>query len=346
VTRTDLRGRAAPIDPERVMLFRVIRNPRAGVASALSPGGGTAEAIAGLLERRGIVAEVVEPDDEAAARAAVRQAVADGVNVVVAAGGDGTAHLVAEGLIGTDIALGILPLGRVMNVARSLGIGRDVEAAADILAAGRIRTIDVGEASNGDGRTVRFLEAGSVGLNAAIFREVSRLDAGDLRSIVATIWVALRYRPARMTIELDEGLLRTRALMVTVSIGPYVGLAMTVAPDARLDDGRFDVHVFRRFSKAELLRHLASIAFGRRRYAPQVSSYRSAGVRVSGARPLPARADSLDLGATPVVFRTLPGALRVVAPGEASSRGVPGRDAGDQAAGGGSSGSASGRRRM
>ncbi len=341
------RARPAPTDTERALSFRVIRNPRAGIASALSPGGGAADAIAALLERHGVVAEVVEPGDEAEARAAVRRAVSEGIDVVVAAGGDGTVHLVAEGLIGTDVALGVVPLGRVMNVARSLGIGRDVEAAADILAARHIRAIDVGEARTGDGRTVHFLEAGSVGLNAAIFREVARVDRGDLRSIAGTIWVALRYRPARMSIELDEGLIRTRALMVTVSVGPYIGLGMTVAPDARLDDGRFDLHVFRRFSKLELLRHLASIAFGRRRYAAQVSSYRSANVRVSGARPLPARADSLDLGSTPVVFRTLPGALRVVVPRDklASEMAAP-AERNPQAAGGGSSGSASGRRRM
>jgi diacylglycerol kinase (ATP) len=293
---------------------RVIRNPSAGIASALTPGGGSATAISELLERHGVVARVIEPDDEEQARAAVRQAVADGVGVVVAAGGDGTVHLVAEALIGKQSALGVLPMGRVMNVARSLGIDRDLDAAADILAAGDVRAIDVGEATTGDGRSVHFLEAGSVGLNAAIFREVSRADSGDLGSIARTIWVALRYRPARMIVELDEDIVRTRALMVTVSIGPYVGLAMTVAPHARLADGRFDVHVFRRFSKLELLRHLASIAFGRRRYAPQVSSYRSAKVRISSSRPLPARADSLDLGSTPVVYRTLPGALRVVAP--------------------------------
>ena len=333
MTATDARhGRktaAGNGPPSRTIL--VIRNPKAGIASALTPGGGTAEAIGDLLERHGIAAEIVEPKDEAAARAAVQRAVADRLDVVVAAGGDGTAHLVAADLIGTETALGILPLGRVMNVARSLGIDRDLDTAADVLAAGEVRTMDVGVAATTDGRTVRFLEAGSVGMNAAIFREVSRADAGDLRSILRTMWVALRYRPARMSLTLDTGVLRTRALMVTVSVGAYVGLAMTVAPEAHVDDGRFDVHVFRRFSKLELLRHLASIAFGRRRYAPQVSSYRSATVRISSARPLPARADSFDLGSTPIEFRTLPGALRVVAP---------------QAAGGGSSGSASGRRRM
>jgi diacylglycerol kinase (ATP) len=132
-----------------------------------------------------------------------------------------------------------------------------------------------------------------------------------------------------MQIELDEGVVETRALMVTASIGPYVGLGMTVAPGARLDDGRFDVRIFRRFSKWELIRYLASIAFGRRRYLPQVSTYRSAVVSIRSARPLPARADSYDLGATPVTFRTRRGALRVVAP-EPSPPGASARPAADE----------------
>ena len=347
MTGTTAAARDGASDAMPARTFRVIRNPAAGIASALTPGGGSAAAIGELLERHGIVADVLEPEDETAARAAVRQAVADRVDVVVAAGGDGTVHLVVGGLVGSDTALGILPLGRVMNIARSLGIDRDLDVAAEILRTGHVLNMDVGQAATTDGRTVRFLEAGSVGMNAAIFRQVARIDAGDLPSILGTVWVALRYRPARMTIELDDEVVRTRALMVTVSIGPYLGLGMTVAPEARLDDGRFDVHVFRRFSKLELLRHLASIAFGRRRYAPQVTSYRSPSVRISSVRPLPARADSFDLGSTPVVFRTLAGALRVVAPAGGARSGGGGTGGGHaQAAGGGSSGSASGRRRM
>jgi diacylglycerol kinase (ATP) len=147
-----------------------------------------------------------------------------------------------------------------------------------------------------------------------MFREAARFDDGDWASILRTIWVALRYRPARMRLDLDEGTVRTRALMVTVAIGPYTGVGMTVAPAARMEDGRFDVRVFRGFSKWELIRHLAAIAFGRRRYAPHVSTYRSADVRIRSAHPLPARADGNDLGMTPVVFKTLPQALRVVTP--------------------------------
>ena len=322
-----------PADARR---YRIIRNPMAGAKGGIPTNACTPEELCDLAERHGLGADIVEPGSEEAARDAVRSAVEEGIDVVVAAGGDGTAGLVAEGLLGTTTALAVLPLGSVMNIGRALGIPRELEGAAAIVADGEIVAVDAGEATTADGRRIRFLEAGSVGMNAAMFREAARFDDGDWASILRTVWVALRYRPARMWIELDTGQVRTRALMVAVSIGPYMGVGMTVAPGARLDDGLFEVRVFRGFSKWELLRHFASIAFGRRHYAPHVSTYRSASVQVSSRHPLPARADGTDLGTTPVTFRTLPGVLRVV---------VPRRDTAQPAAGG-SSGAASGRRRM
>ena len=319
---------------EATRRYRIIRNPGAGAKGGISTNSCTPEELCDLAERHGLGEDIVESTDEAAAHEAVRTAVKVGVDVVVAAGGDGTVGLVAEDLLNSPTALAILPLGSVMNVARALGIPRDLEAAAELIRSGRIISIDAGEAHAADGRRIRFLEAGSIGMNAAIFREAARFDDGDWASIIRTIWVALRYRPARMHLDLDQEIVRTRALMVTVSIGPYTGAGMTVAPGARLDDGLFDIRVFRGFSKWELIRHLASIAFGRRRYAPHVSTYRSAAVRVSSAHPLPARADGIDLGTTPVTFDTLPGALRVVVP------------APSQPAAGGSSSATSGRRRM
>ena len=71
--------------------------------------------------------------------------------------------------------------------------------------------------------------------------------------------------------------------MVTVANGPYTGAGFTFAPDARLDDGRFDVRVFNGFSKWELLRYWWSIMFGRRAYSPKIRTYRSAKVRVEAA---------------------------------------------------------------
>ena len=186
---------------------------------------------------------------------------------------------------------------------------REALAAAHstIIAAGLTRLIDVGEANG-----VPFYETASVGLNAAMFATAQHFEDGDYGSPIKVLAVAFRYQPARMVIELDDETVTTRALMVTISNGAYMGVAMTVAPEARLDDGHFDVRVFRRFSKLELLRHLASIAFGRRRYSPNVSTYRSAQVRVTSHRPLPIRADSHDLGTTPLECVSRHAVLRVV----------------------------------
>ena len=288
---------------------RVIWNPGAGQKGGISTNSASEEQLRELMAREGLGDELETPDSEEEARALAADAVRQGYDLGVAAGGDGTIGSVATELLGSETALGILPLGSVMNVARSLGLPRDIDGAARTLSSGQVCAIDVGVA-----RERPFYEAGSVGMNAAMFREAQQFDRGDWLSILRTLWVAVRYRPARMEIRLDDRVVRTRALMVTVANGPYTGVGLTVAPDARLDDGRFDVVVFRRFSKVRLLRHLASIAFGRRRVEPELDVYRSQAVRVTSAHPLPCRADSHDLGSTPVEFTLRPHALRVIVP--------------------------------
>jgi diacylglycerol kinase (ATP) len=296
---------AAP--PRKV---RAIVNPNAGVKAGLPTNRATVDTVCELLARHGLGEELVVTGSEEAAAAAARGAVAAGYDLVVAAGGGGTIGTVACELLNVRTALGILPGGSVMNIARMLGIPRDPEAAAAVLAQGETRVIDVGEAKG-----TLFFEAGSVGMSAAIFREAQRVDAGEYRALFTALWIMVRYHPARMRIQLDDRVVRTRALMVTVANGPYTGIGFTVAPSARLDDGKFDVRVFRRFSRWELVRHFGAIAFGRRRYSPKVHTYRSARVRVETVHPHPCRADHHDLGTTPVEFVVRPAALRVVVPG-------------------------------
>jgi diacylglycerol kinase (ATP) len=296
--------------------IRVIVNPSAGSKAGLPITPSTATDVEAALDHIGLTADVVESRSPDETRALTREAVQAGFGAVVAAGGDGTVALVATELLGGSTALGVLPLGSVMNFARMLGLPRDLGGAATVLQCGVVRKIDVGQA-----RGRPFFESASVGMNAAVFREAERFAGGDGGSVPGTIWVAIRYRPARMRLELDDRIVETRALTVTIANGPYTGAGMTVAPQARLDDGRFDVAVFERFSKWELVRHFASIAFGRRVYAPRLSTFRSRFVRISSVHPLPARADSRDLGTTPVEFRVRPAALDVIVPPPAAAEG-------------------------
>ena len=302
-----------PEGPECSPRIRVLVNPNSGEKAGIPTNTATEDEVRAALEPYfpELGADLILTESEDEAIAATRDAVAKGYEIVVAAGGDGTVGTVACELLGKETALGILSLGSVMNVARMLDIPRDLEGAAAIVATGEVRTIDVGEAKG-----QIFFEGGSVGLNAAVFREAQQADSdrGRYRALGAALWVLLRYRPPRMVLQLDDRVLTTRALAVAVANGPYSGLGFTVAPDAAVDDGKFDVVIFSRFSRTELVRYFASIAFGRRRYSAKTATYRSSRVRVEGVHPLPCRADGHDLGSTPVEYVVRRGALRVVAP--------------------------------
>ena len=261
-----------------------------------------------VLREAGVDGRIIPTESEADARQAIAREVDAGATLIVAAGGDGSVDVVAKELLDKPVALGILPLGSVMNIARMLGVPRDLAAAAKLLVQPREALIDVGEA-NGE----VYFEDASVGIQAAVFKHTSEWEKGDVGSVVRALRDAFRYRPVRMELHLDDGkVVQTRALMVTVSNAPYAGIAMTVAPDARLDDGQFDVVVWEHFSKLQLVRQLASISFGRRNSSPHTSMYKSREVSITGDVPLPVRVDAVQLGTTPLQCRVRPGCLRVV----------------------------------
>ena len=191
----------------------------------------------------GLDAEVVRERLRRRRRAASRpRPFGSGDAAVVAAGGDGTVGLVAAELLGTSTGARHPAGGTVMNIARRSASRATSAAAATCWPTGVVRKIDVGEAP----RIEPFFEAGSVGMNAAIFREAQRFDDGDRMSIAAD---GLGRPPLPAGPDADRARRRDRPNASADGDGRRTGRtpapAMTVAPDARLDDGRFDVRVFR-----------------------------------------------------------------------------------------------------
>jgi YegS/Rv2252/BmrU family lipid kinase len=224
--------------------------------------------------------------------------------------------------MGTHTALGILPLGSVMNIPRMLGLSRDLDEAARILADGHVRSIDVGQVGDR-----LFYEAASVGMHAAATRELPKVDKGDYGAVIRSVVAAVRYQPSEVRIELDgDRTIERKALLVAVANGPFMGPGLPAAPEASLDDGLFDVRVFLHDTKAELARDLTSIASGHRPDERHTLTERASRVRITSPRPLPVRVDAEDLGSTPVVFEIRPRALAVVAPDRSASVSVSGRD--------------------
>jgi YegS/Rv2252/BmrU family lipid kinase len=293
----------------------LIINPTAGKKVGLTTNALGLGDAAALLDRHGIEAEIFATEYASHGTELAREAVRQGFQRVIAAGGDGTVAEIAEGLVGTSVELGVLPLGSIMNVARMLGVPRDLDAAAEVIKAGRMARIDVGQAT-AQARTTSFLEAAGVGVDAGLFAYFNQLDSGNWRSLRPLVTFMWRYRPRRLTLRLDGVPHRFRAMMVTVANGPYLGAALTLAPDARLDDRRFDVQVFTRFGKLELARHLLAIAGGRRVYNPKVLTFRASTVEIVPQRPMMVHADSRPLGTTPATFKIVPSSLAVIVGGE------------------------------
>ena len=294
----------------------LIINPAAGQKAGVTTNPVTVDDARDILVRHGIDAEVFCTERAAHATELARDAVAKGYDRILAAGGDGTVAEVAESLINTPAVLGILPLGSVMNVARMLGLPRELEAAAEVIKAGRVARIDAGKASAA-AKSTYFLEAGGVGIDAGLFAYVNQIDRGNWRALRPLITFLWRYRPRRIRLRLDNQRIRVSAMMVTIANGPFLGAALTLAPDAKLDDRRFDVRIFTRFSKFELIRHALSITGGRRAYNPKILTRRARVVDVWPDRPMMTHADSRPLGTTPARFELLPAAISVlVGPGD------------------------------
>jgi diacylglycerol kinase (ATP) len=264
------------------------------------------------LARHGIDAEIFESQSESDARRRVQQGLLERVPTIVAAGGDGTVRSIAFQLLGQDVALGILPGGTAMNVARSLGIPLELDAAAAVLAAGHVRRMDIGEV-----RGQPFLEIASIGLGAEVLAGATHVSEGRFRAALGLLRSGLRNRRTRVRLQLDGREVRTRALSIAVANGRFTGRGMELAPEASLDDGRFDVLVFEGFGPLGLGAHLARVLLGRP-HDERISRYTASTVRVSTHRPLPIRVDSQDVGITPASLVTRRAGLRVIAPGSTS----------------------------
>ena len=269
------------------------------------------DAIRSALVERGVEATLHElgPEDDAGELALA--AGGEGRDVVVA-GGDGTVSAVATALVGhPDAALGILAMGSFNNMARGLGIPVTLDAALDVIGAGATSQVDAGWVVR-DGDGTPFFEAAGVGVDAIGFLAAELAERRGWWRAGRALVRGLRLRRTPMRITLDGVAYRTGSPAVTVSNGPYHGAGFALSADADPTDGVLDVAVFHGMSRFEVIRHFVAVARRTERREPRIGRYRARRVTIEGTRrSLPAHADGVSIGATPVTFEVRPGALRV-----------------------------------
>ncbi|MBF6613253.1 MAG: diacylglycerol kinase family lipid kinase [Chloroflexi bacterium] len=318
---------------------KVIVNPASGQKAGFTTNAAGVEDVRRLLEANNINADIVETEYPKHATKLAKAAIKEGYEVVIACGGDGTVAEVAIALINSKVTLGIMPLGSANNVARMMHVPFDLGEAAKLLRLGEVKDVDVGRC-NGE----YFLETAGVGLDAALFPILNHLDQGEYIKLIDVARTFFKFRPRSITIVLDGRAVRMRALVVLVANGPYWGYSIPLAPDAKVDDHKFDVVVFRNFSKLSFIRHILAALMRRQArpgsvnsqplkrapYDPRLRTYTARRVQVltSRWRTWPVHADALPRGTTPARIDIVPGALRVITgPGEhvtePASKGTP-----------------------
>ena len=297
---------------------RLIINAKGG---SFAQQAGSPENLVSRLRAHGIQAEVYLKTSTHAVREWVREAVANEEALVIAVGGDGTIEDVALPLVGSHTALGIIPVGTMNNLARALGIPLDVEQACALLGAGITRQIDVGVVRGGDvEKDTFFLETSGLGLAIALpaGQNIKKGRWGKLPAAFREMFVA---SSGATQIELDNGqTIETKVRLVTVSNAPLFGLNNLIAPDAKLDDGLFDLAVYDGLSDLELAKYFLSTANGQRVSNPNVRFYRTRHVHIRSQQPLTSDKDELpdhNLGKLPdayveLDFDIVPRAINVV----------------------------------
>jgi YegS/Rv2252/BmrU family lipid kinase len=232
----------------------------------------------------------------------------------VVVGGDGLIGAVGGALAGSETPLGIVPGGRGNDLARVLGIPDDPQGAVAVLAGGRTRRIDVGEAN---GR--RFLGIASTGFDSEANRRANqtRWLRGNLVYAYAGVRALIGWKPARFTIKVGEESQRFTGYTVAVANSRFYGGGMMMAPAAQLDDGEFDVITVGQVGKLRFLGNLPKVFKGAHVEEDEVRVFRASRLELSASRPFAVYADGERLTDLPASLRLLPRALSLIVPAPA-----------------------------
>jgi YegS/Rv2252/BmrU family lipid kinase len=249
------------------------------------------------------------------------QAVDAGASLVVAVGGDGTLNEVVNGIAGRDVDLATIPLGTGMDFGRTYGIPTKFDDAVRVALTGTPRTIDAGRVNyrtwGGEDAERWFVNVGSVGMSGAVAQRangMSKALGGKATFFYALTRVFFEWENTEVTVQLDGGERRGRMHDVVVANGVWHGGGMKPAPDARPDDGLFDVVLIGDVGKVDFLTTAPKIYKGKHVAHPKVEVVRSARVEVDAAEHLPIEVEGEQVGTTPAVFELVPGAVRVRVP--------------------------------
>ena len=233
-------------------------------------------------------------------------------DALVICGGDGTLMRALPAILEAGLPLGVLPMGTANDLARTLGIPDDLAAAADVIAAGRLRTIDVGSVNGHP-----FFNVASIGLSVDLTRGLTptlKRRWGRLGYAVAAMRVLGRARRFSAWIVENGQRTRTRTLQIAVGNGRHYGGGNVVEETAAIDDGHLDLYSLQMRNVWKLALGLRTFRSGMHGAWTDVLTARGIEFDILTRKPRPVNADGEIVTETPAHFRIHPKAVRVFAP--------------------------------
>jgi diacylglycerol kinase (ATP) len=298
--------------------MKVILNPSAGKGN----GARMEPVIRGYLDRLGLDYDLVLTEALWHAAELAQQAAADGFEIVVSAGGDGTTSEVVNGLVaaangGVAGTLGVIPLGSGCDFANTAGVPADVEESCTRLVEGSPKLVDIGRVSIPGEPTRYFDNTLGIGFDGVVTleaRKFKRLRGMALYLPVVLKTVFLDFKPPTVKVELDDEVLELSALMVVVANGPREGGGFFIAPEAKPDDGLFDICAVNHMSRMAMLGIIPKFMNGSHVSEDTVAMRHSKRIKITSPDNLIAHADGEMISTEhhEIEIEMLPRQLRVI----------------------------------
>lgn len=238
-----------------------------------------------------------------------KKEITSGYSGIIAVGGDGTLLEVANGLFGSTVPLGVLPMGTGNDFARTANIPEDLYAALEKIKKNRITTIDVGRVGD-----KYFLNVASLGLDAEIAEDVQSNKhwiKGKAAYYLSVLKKFVTYRCKSVSIYIDDKKLDTKILLAAIANGKYYGGGMKVNPSGALDDGCLDLIVITPVPKYKIPFLLLKFAKGNHLQLPYVKLYKAANIRINSYTKDIINADGEIVSTTPIEFCIIPRSLNI-----------------------------------
>lgn len=272
-------------------------------------GGTSLDAIRTILREGGL--ELIEPETNRDCHETIARH-ASSVDCVVLGGGDGTMNAAAPALVETGLPFGILPLGTANDLARSLGLPLEPEAAARIIPTAPEKAIDLGWV-NGH----YYFNVASIGFSADLAGELTaeaKKRWGTVGYAIAAFRLLRRARPFTVTIEHDGTTEKVTTIQASVGNGRHYGGGMTVQEDATVDDGKLDFYSLEVEHWWRLVALLPALRRGTHGQAEDVRAFETTELKLTTRKPRAVNTDGELTTWTPAHFKVVPKAVRVLAP--------------------------------